>query len=130
MNFIHKVPLASSKCLSKWIKVDKWDYFQNGSQMFFFTFIFIYIFIFLNVKPLSEVATGLLVIQIQIQAVWEVIMQICRLCAEQCCTKVTLLKVRTFPKKITLSSICQNKTRNCFSNFFLSTYISDLIKTI
>ena len=25
MNFIHKVPLAPSKCLSKWIKVDNWD---------------------------------------------------------------------------------------------------------
>ena len=44
-------------------------------------------------------------------------MQICRLCAEQCCTKVTLLKVRTFPKKIMLSSIFQNKTRKIFSNF-------------
>ena len=40
MNFIPKVPLAPSKCLSKWIKVDKWDYFQNGSQDFFFSFLF------------------------------------------------------------------------------------------
>ena len=40
INFLHKVPLAPSKCLSKWIKVDKWDYFQNGSQDFFFSFLF------------------------------------------------------------------------------------------
>ena len=53
-----KILRAVLECLSKWIKVDKWDYFQNGS------------FIFLNIKPLSEVAPGLLVIQIQIQAVW------------------------------------------------------------
>jgi hypothetical protein len=37
MNFIHKVPLAPSKCLSKWIKVDKWDYFQNRQQVFIFS---------------------------------------------------------------------------------------------
>jgi hypothetical protein len=35
VNFIPKVPLAPSKCLSMWIKVDKWDYFQNVSQDFF-----------------------------------------------------------------------------------------------
>ena len=45
---------------------------QNGSQDFFFsfTFTFKFSFIFLNMKPLSEVAPRLLVIQIQIQAVW------------------------------------------------------------
>ena len=42
MNFIHKVPLAPSKCLSKWIKVDKWDYFQNGPQDFFSLFSFLF----------------------------------------------------------------------------------------
>ena len=26
--FIQKVPLAMSKCLSKWIQGDKWDYFH------------------------------------------------------------------------------------------------------
>ena len=41
------------------IKVDKWNYFENGPQ-FFFRF---------DMKPLSEVAPHLLVIQIQIQAV-------------------------------------------------------------
>ena len=70
MNFIPKVPLAPSKCLSKWIKLDKLDHFQNGSQDFFLSFLFWFSFIFLNMKPLSEVAPGLLVIQIQIQAVW------------------------------------------------------------
>ena len=47
VNFIHKVPLAPSNCLSKWIKLDKWDYFQNGSQDFIFQFsisISIYLF--------------------------------------------------------------------------------------
>ena len=45
MNFIHKVPLAPSKCLSKWIKVDKWDNFQNSSlkkKILFYISIFIY----------------------------------------------------------------------------------------
>ena len=70
MNFIHKVPLTQSKCLSKWIKVDKWDYFQNRPQDFFFSYyIFQFLFLFLNKKPLSEVAPGLLVIHIQIQVV-------------------------------------------------------------
>ena len=66
MNFIHKMPLALSKCLSKWIKMDKWDYFQISHQDFCFSFMF---YLFFNTKPLSEVAPGLLVIQIQIQAV-------------------------------------------------------------
>ena len=39
-HFINKVPLATSKCLSKWIKVDKWDYFKNSPQDFFFSFLF------------------------------------------------------------------------------------------
>ena len=43
MIFIHKVPLAPSKCLSKWIKMDKWDYFQNGSRDFFLFYILIFI---------------------------------------------------------------------------------------
>ena len=43
---------------------------QNCSQDFFFSFIFSFSFIFLHMKPLSEVTPGLLVIQIQIQAVW------------------------------------------------------------
>ena len=30
-DFIQKVPLAPSKCLSKWIKGDKWAYFHFGS---------------------------------------------------------------------------------------------------
>ena len=34
-DFIQIKKLAPSKCLSKWMKVDKWDYFQNGSQEFF-----------------------------------------------------------------------------------------------
>ena len=29
MNFIHKLSLAPSKWLSRWIKVDKWDYFHS-----------------------------------------------------------------------------------------------------
>ena len=44
VNFIHKVPLALSKCLSKWIKVDQWDYFQNGSHTFFSVLIYICFF--------------------------------------------------------------------------------------
>ena len=46
MNFIPIVPHVPSKCLSKWIKVDKWDYLQNGSQDFFFfsRLIFSYFF--------------------------------------------------------------------------------------
>ena len=44
-HFINKVPLATSKCLSKWIKVDKWDYFKNSPQDFFFLFsLLIYCF--------------------------------------------------------------------------------------
>jgi hypothetical protein len=46
-----------------------WPALQNGSQYFFFSFIFKFSFVFLNAKPLSEVAPGLLVSQIQIQAV-------------------------------------------------------------
>ena len=45
---------------------------QNGSQDIFFPFIFYFPF-FLDMKPLSKVAPCLLVIQIQIQAVCEVI---------------------------------------------------------
>ena len=37
---------------------------QNGSQEFFLSFIFKFLSIFLNMKPSSEVAPGLLVIQI------------------------------------------------------------------
>ena len=43
---------------------------QNRPQDFFFLFIFS--FIFLNMKPLSELAPGILVIQIPIQAVWNI----------------------------------------------------------
>ena len=32
MNIIHKVLLALSNCLCKWIKVNKWDYFYFRSQ--------------------------------------------------------------------------------------------------
>ena len=42
---------------------------QNRPQDFFIFFIFQFLFIFLNMKPLSEVASGVLVIQIPIQAV-------------------------------------------------------------
>ena len=38
--------------------------------LFSFKFKFRFSFIFLNMKPLSEIASSLLVIQIQIQAVW------------------------------------------------------------
>ena len=31
-DFIQNLSQAPSKCLSKWIKVDKWDYFKNPSQ--------------------------------------------------------------------------------------------------
>ena len=57
---------------SKWIKVDKWDNFQNSSLILFsfiFIFIFSFSFIFQNMKSLTEVAPRLLVIQIRIQAV-------------------------------------------------------------
>ena len=45
---------------------------QNSSQDIFVSLIFIFYYklCFLNTKPLSEVASILLVIQIQIQAVW------------------------------------------------------------
>ena len=33
-DFIHNLSQAPSKCLFKWIKVDKWDYFKNPSQEF------------------------------------------------------------------------------------------------
>ena len=36
------------------------------------SFLFIFLFLFLNMKPLLEVAPGLLVIQIPIQAVWKI----------------------------------------------------------
>jgi hypothetical protein len=50
------VPKAQSKYLSKWIKVDKWDYFKNRPQDFFLSSLLI--IIFLNMKPLSEVVPG------------------------------------------------------------------------
>jgi hypothetical protein len=31
-NFIQNISQAPSKCLSKWIKVDKWDYLKNPSH--------------------------------------------------------------------------------------------------
>ena len=31
-DFIQNLSQAPSKCLSNWIKVDKWDYFKNPSQ--------------------------------------------------------------------------------------------------
>ena len=31
-DFIQKMSQALSKCLSKWIKVDKWDYLKNTSD--------------------------------------------------------------------------------------------------
>ena len=43
---------------------------SKTAHRIFFSFIFDFSFIFLNMKPLSEVASCLLVIQIQIQAVW------------------------------------------------------------
>ena len=43
---------------------------QNRTQDLFFLFYILIFIYFLNMKPLSEVATGLLVVQIQIQAVW------------------------------------------------------------
>ena len=46
MNFIHKVSLDLSKCLSKWIKVEKWDYFRIGPQDFFLFYILIFIYFF------------------------------------------------------------------------------------
>ena len=58
------------KCLSaKWIKVDKWDYFKNCPMDLFSLLYFNFNLFFLNMKPLSEAAPLLLVIQIQIQAV-------------------------------------------------------------
>ena len=35
--------LAPSKCLSRWIKVDKWDNFQNASLIFFKVLFFLYL---------------------------------------------------------------------------------------
>ena len=31
-DFIRNMSQALSKCKSRWIKVDKWDYFKNASQ--------------------------------------------------------------------------------------------------
>ena len=52
-DFIHEVPLAPSKCLSKWIRVDKWDCFQNSPQDFFSLLYFSFYLFFINKKPLS-----------------------------------------------------------------------------
>ena len=49
--------------------MDKWDYLKNHPQNIF---LFSLLICFLNMKPLSEVSAGILVIQIQIQAVWTV----------------------------------------------------------
>ena len=67
--FFHKVPLAPSKWLSRWIKMDKWDYFHFCIQDFFFLFSISVLFDFLNMKALSENAHLLLIIQMQNQAV-------------------------------------------------------------
>ena len=45
-NFIQKVSKAQSKCLSKWINVDKWDYFKTHPQDFFSLYILIFIISF------------------------------------------------------------------------------------
>ena len=39
MNFIHKGSLTPSKWLSRWIKVDKWNYFYFHSQGFLFSIL-------------------------------------------------------------------------------------------
>jgi hypothetical protein len=39
-DFIQNVSQAPSKCLSKWIKVDEWDYLKNPSQEFKKIFLF------------------------------------------------------------------------------------------
>jgi hypothetical protein len=39
-DFFHKVPLAPSMCLFKWIKVDKLDYLKIGSRNFKNSFYF------------------------------------------------------------------------------------------
>ena len=71
--FFHKVLLAPSKCLFKWIKMDKLDYLKKGSRHFKNSFYF-------GIKKvpsmpgtymyMSGVTPGLLAIKIQIQAVW------------------------------------------------------------
>ena len=62
--------IGSIQVLIQVDKNDKWDYFKNRPQIyFFFSFMFWFWFIFLSMKPMSGVAPGLLVIQIQIQAV-------------------------------------------------------------
>ena len=52
--------------------MDKWDYFKNRPQDLIFSFILYFLFILLNMKPSPEVVPGLLVIQIQIQALWAI----------------------------------------------------------
>ena len=62
----------TSKCLLKWIKVDKWDYFRSSSQDFFSLFCFLFsllIFIyFCKFETFIRSSAWSLVIQIQIQA--------------------------------------------------------------
>ena len=61
MDFIHKVPLAPSKWLSRWIKMDKLDYFHFCLQDFFFYFLFSFLFNFSNMKQLSKAVLRFLV---------------------------------------------------------------------
>ena len=51
-----------TRCLSKWI-------ITKTAHRIFFSFIFWFSIFFFDMKPLSEVALGLLIIQIQIQTV-------------------------------------------------------------
>ena len=65
MNFI----LAPSKWLSRWIKVDKWDYFHFRSQALFSLFYFNFNLFFFKYETIIRRSACCLVIQIQIQAV-------------------------------------------------------------
>ena len=72
MNGLKGAILATFQKLADWLD---WPcpvsaVLKNGWLIFFFSFLFQFSFIFLNMKLLSEVAPRLLVIQIQIQAVW------------------------------------------------------------
>ena len=52
------MPLTPSKCLSKWIKLDKWDYFQNDFQDVFFFFILNLIYFYETIVRGSSLSFG------------------------------------------------------------------------
>ena len=79
-DFIQNMSQAPSMCLKQWMKVNKLDYFhfrpQDGNNQ-----PYPLLLIKLDLKLPSEVTPGLLVVQIQFQAVWDMLLTVTPSCS-------------------------------------------------